>query len=418
MKRKLAIGSLPLLALLLAVSPSALAAAISYVDGVHGSDSNNCRSSLTACKTIGHAIALAASGDSMMVAAGTYTENLTIGISLRIAGFAAKTTIIDGGGKNTVVTISRGAVVNLSKLTIQGGSAKCGGGILNIGTLAIIGSTISGNRASSTAVNTGGGGGICNTGRLTIYNSTISGNQANGNIERFSSGGGIGNGGTLTIDRSTVSGNSVHFGQGGGISSGGGTVTINHSTINGNNGFLRGGGILIVGGTVRLNNSTISGNSASSGHGGGIENLYGTAAVNNSTVSGNSSWHSSGGIENVGGTFTFQNSIVANNSGANCFNNANWTSNGYNMSSDGTCNFHSSGDRNNTNPMLGPLQYNGGPTQTMALPSGSPAIDAGNPSGCIDGLGHLLTTDQRGYPRHDPEDTRGCDMGAYEKQSD
>ena len=54
----------------------------------------------------------------------------------------------------------------------------------------------------------------------------------------------------------------------------------------------------------------------------------------------------------------------------------------------------------------------------MALLPGRPAIDAGNPSGCTDDLGHLLTTDQRGYPRHDPEDTGGCDMGAYEKQSD
>jgi hypothetical protein len=88
------------------------------------------------------------------------------------------------------------------------------------------------------------------------------------------------------------------------------------------------------------------------------------------------------------------------------------------MSSDGTCNFHNSGDRNNTNPMLGPLQNNGGPTQTMALPSGSPAIDAGNPIGCTDNTGHLLTTDQRGFPRPDNEDTGGCDMGAYESQSD
>jgi hypothetical protein len=54
----------------------------------------------------------------------------------------------------------------------------------------------------------------------------------------------------------------------------------------------------------------------------------------------------------------------------------------------------------------------------MALPSGSPAVDAGNPSGCSDGLGHLLKTDQRGQPRPDTEDTGGCDMGAYERQSD
>jgi hypothetical protein len=64
--------------------------------------------------------------------------------------------------------------------------------------------------------------------------------------------------------------------------------------------------------------------------------------------------------------------------------------------------------------MLGPLQYNGGPTQTMALALGSPAVDAGNPTGCTDGLGHLLKTDQRGKPRPDAEDATGCDMVAYE----
>jgi hypothetical protein len=73
---------------------------------------------------------------------------------------------------------------------------------------------------------------------------------------------------------------------------------------------------------------------------------------------------------------------------------------------------------NNTDPMLGPLQNNGGLTQTMALLSGSPAIDAGNPAGCTDGSGHLLKTDQRGMPRPDPEDTGGCDIGSYESQND
>jgi hypothetical protein len=64
------------------------------------------------------------------------------------------------------------------------------------------------------------------------------------------------------------------------------------------------------------------------------------------------------------------------------------------VSSDGTCNFTDTGDLNNTNPLLGPLQYNGGPTQTMALLAGSP--DAGNPGGCTDDRGRLLKTDQRG----------------------
>jgi hypothetical protein len=61
-------------------------------------------------------------------------------------------------------------------------------------------------------------------------------------------------------------------------------------------------------------------------------------------------------------------------------------------------------------PDVGPLQINRGPTQTMALPSGSPAVDAGNPNGCTDQTGHLLKTDQRGKLRPDPEDTSGCDI--------
>jgi len=72
---------------------------------VSGSDNNNCLSSTTACKTIGHAISHASSGDSIKVAAATYTENLTIGISLSAAGPFAGTTIIDGGGKNNVIMI-------------------------------------------------------------------------------------------------------------------------------------------------------------------------------------------------------------------------------------------------------------------------------------------------------------------------
>ena len=95
------------------------------------------------------------------------------------------------------------------------------------------------------------------------------------------------------------------------------------------------------------------------------------------------------------------------------------TSNGYNLSSDVTCSFGNAGDLNNIDPMLGPLQSNGGLTQTtMALPSGSAAIDAGNHRGCTDNLGHLFRTDQRGQRRPHPEDTGGCDMGAFESQSD
>jgi hypothetical protein len=153
-------------------------------------------------------------------------------------------------------------------------------------------------------------------------------------------------------------------------------------------------------------------------YGGGIFNSS-TLAINNSTVSrniGRDNSHSSNGAIYNAGTVVIQNSIVATNAmRGNCY--GTMTSYGYNLSSDGTCSFKGTGDLNNTNPLLGTLGNNGGPTQTMALSSGSPAIEAGNPNGCTDSNGLLLKTDQRGMPRPDPEDTGGCDMGAYESQS-
>lgn len=133
--------------------------------------------------------------------------------------------------------------------------------------------------------------------------------------------------------------------------------------------------------------------------------------ISNSTISQN---YAAGIIAQSSGAAKIQNSIVANNSGANCLG---VTSKGYNLSSDRSCAFNGPGDLNNIDPMLGPLRNNGGATKTMALPSGSPAVDAGDPSGCKVGL-TLLKTDQRGQPRPDPEDRGGCDMGAYERQGD
>jgi len=331
MKGKL-VTTLLLLAPFLGVTPISVASTTWYVNGVSGSNLNTCTAPTNACRTIGHAISLASSGDTIMVAPAIYKEHLNIQLNLGIVGSGASTTIIDGTGTGTVVTVGSPAHVTVSKVTVRNGVAKGGGGILNFGTLTISKSTVSGNAAYRGFFTVGSaGGGVFSahctfSGYSTIINSTLSGNSA-------SSGGGI---------------------------------------------FARG---------AAINNSTLSGNSAGRGGGGGIS-----------------------------GVATIQNSIVANNSGGNCA--GTMTSNGYNLSSDGSCNFNGPGDLNNTNPMLGPLQNNGGPTQTMAVPSGSPAVDAGNPSGCTDGSGHLLKTDQRGQPRPDAEDTGGCDMGAYESQSD
>jgi hypothetical protein len=400
MKHRLVFHSLLLPAVFLALASTAFASTKWYVDGVNGSDNNNCKSRQHACKTIGHAISLASSGDSIMVAAATYTENLFIGFTLKILGSGDTTTIIDGGQADRVVNIpNAGDRIILSRVTVRNGRFRVGGGISNNGTLTINNSTLSGNIAYSSGHLPGLGGGVYNVGTLAINNSTVSGNIAAGNYAGL--GGGIYNGGTLTINDSTLSGNAATgaAASGGGIYNDAARVTINNSTISSN---------------------TASGHSAS-GYGGGIYNYNAAVTINNSTLSGNSARH--GGGDGVGGslanysTATLQNTIVANSPhGGNC--SGTMTSNGHNLSSDATCNFNSTGDLNNTDPKLGQLGNYGGPTQTIPLLSGSPAIDAGNPNGCTDGNGHLLKTDQRGKPRPDKEDTGGCDMGAYERQKD
>src|SRR5262249_29172864 len=213
-----------------------------YVDGVNGSDSNDCKSSTTACKTIGHAISLAASGGSITVAAATYPEKVTIGVSLKLTGAGASNTVIDGGGvfSTAVVTISPGVVATLSKFTIRNGFASEGGGINNSGTLTINNSVLSANTAGAN------GGGIFSNGTLTINSSTLSANTVLGTLP---SGGGIYNEGALTINKSTLNGNTA--GPGGGSSS-------------------SGGGIYNTGGTVMLTNTTLSGNKAT-----GVTSVFG-----------------------------------------------------------------------------------------------------------------------------------------------
>src|SRR5580704_14193248 len=112
MKYKLMLSTV--LVLFLSVAPSALASSSWYVDGVHGNDGNNCMSVQHACQTIGQAISLASSGDSILVASAAYPENLTISFNLNVTGYGSSVAgpsatgqvVIDGGGHNTVVTIS------------------------------------------------------------------------------------------------------------------------------------------------------------------------------------------------------------------------------------------------------------------------------------------------------------------------
>jgi len=368
------------LTVVLTLGGTALAGTTWHVDGAHGSDSNNCKSAAAACKTIGHAISLASSGDAILVAAAVYSEHLTIPFSLAIVGANAQTTIVDGGNSHTVVAIrTTSSTVSLSELTIRNGQALRGGGISNAGTLTITNCTISGSTSTWSRFFAGGGlgGGIYNTGTLTLTRSTVSGNTAQSFHPQSlgGQGGGIYNTGSLVVTDSTIAWN-VASGMWPGFAS-------------------LGGGIASPSGSVRVSNSTISVNSAQYsspfGYGGYGGNLFGSINLENSIVA----YYYAGG---------------------NCSSGV--SSNGHNLSDDSTCPFNKAGDMNNIDPLLGALRYNGGPTQTMALLPGSPAIDAGDPNGCKDNHGHLLETDQRGLPRPDKEDKTGCDMGPYERQTD
>jgi hypothetical protein len=174
-------------------------------------------------------------------------------------------------------------------------------------------------------------------------------------------------------------------------------------------------------------NSTISGNAASGselGIGGGISIYSGVGypfsslTLINSTVADNNGSTEGGGIGNMVGaganaTTTFVNTVVADNTapeGANCSAaGGTLTSLGYNMEDFNTCNFDQPSDQPNTNPLLGTLADNGGPTETHALLAGSPAIDAGDNSTCA--AGPVSGMDQRGILR--PQGLV-CDVGAFE----
>jgi hypothetical protein len=154
-------------------------------------------------------------------------------------------------------------------------------------------------------------------------------------------------------------------------------VTIVNSTISGNSAGDSGGGINAS--FLTIMNSTISGNAASYS-GGGID--AGGVVITNSTISGNSAG-SGGGIYHYVGNLEISDTILnAGASGENIFNNGGTvTSHGYNISSDDGGGYLTGlGDQINTDPLLGPLQDNGGPTFTHALLPGSPAIDAGDPN--------------------------------------
>ena len=317
-----------------------------------------------------------------------------------ISGPGADMLAVDSSHSSRVFHIASDKTVTISGLTITNGNGNfdigAGGGIYNDhATLTVNNCVVSGNVASI-------GGGIFNgsqfggSATLTINNSTISGNSADG---ESGAGGGVGSSGafgnaTVTINNSTISGNSANYltGLGGGILNVSATLTINNSTLSGNwttGEFSNGGAISQGDGSLTITNSTLSGNSTN-GKGGAILNSgfssSATLMLHNSTLSGNSA--SSGGAIYNNGQFNSTSAHIGNTiletgaSGENIVNSSGTvTSDGYNLSSDNAGGLlTTTGDQINADPLLGPLQDNGGPTFTHALLQGSPAIDAGDPN--------------------------------------
>jgi hypothetical protein len=209
----------------------------------------------------------------------------------------------------------------------------------------------------------------------------------------------------VTITNSTLSGNSTSGGSGGGIFTPSGSLTITNSTLSGNSAsnFGNGGGIRNNGASLTLTNSTLSGNNAGN-DGGGIYNAGGSTTLTNGTVSNNGASEAGGGIRNAGGTTTPTNSIVADNTGSpNC--NGTVTDGGFNLENGTSCGF--SNHNVNAEPQLSALANNGGPTQTQALSSDSPALNVIPKASCP-------PADQRAVPRPQPGTATGCDIGAYE----
>jgi CSLREA domain-containing protein len=312
--------------------------------------------------------------------------DLDVAASLTIRGDGARQTIIDGGGLDRVFSIAANVTASISDMTITGGDATgggtskeidMGGAIFNQGTVSLERMRLVGNHAD-------GGGAVFSIpgSHILIRDSLLAHNSAyEAGAVRFDSGG--------EVINSTITDNKLlplpdqSYAQDPKL-----LVTLADEL----SGY--GGGIDHRGGAdLTIVNSTVTDNHAIKG-GGGLNSGQGYAAVSDQTA-----------IARV----RLLNTIIAGNTSAKGPGDCNVQdmiiqSDGHNLDGDGSCFLTAAGDLPQRDPLLGPLGFNGGPTETEALLLGSPAIDAGAADGCPQ-------HDQRGVAR--PQGA-GCDIGAYE----
>lgn len=333
--------------------------------------------------------------DIILLPAGTFTlslagtgENaaltgdLDLLESVRLEGAGPLNTVIDAAGLDRVLEILGGSQVDLYRLSLTGGDSSGSAGAA-----------------------------IRLQGHLTIERARVYDNQSSFAVYAI-------NGSTLTLERARIEDNP----DGGMFLQAEVTTTIRNSTLSGNVNNNGSAGAISNSGTLSVANSTISGN-ATVGDGGGIQNggmleLSSVTIVNN-TAGNSGTYGGGGGVSNLGGTITVRNSILANNTDASggtspeC--SGTLTSAGYNLIEDpGNCviSGDTTGNLTGIDPNLGALNENGGGTPTHAVLLGSPAINAGNPAGCLDETGATLGTDQRNYVRQNT-----CEIGAFEFNS-
>ncbi len=355
-----------------------------------------------------------------------------------------------GGGIDTTY----GLTISDSTVADNGSEHGAGGGIAASGnsSLHVTDSTVTGNfTGSGNMYGPARGAGIAAFVPATITDSTISGNRAV--VSGIgASGGGVIAHGDLTVTGSTVANNTAAVGAG--IDVYGGSISLTRSTVAGNSG-RQGAGLAVKGSDATVDGTTISGNRASGGAGGGVlfsDYSHKTLSLSNSTVSGNTADFDGGGIYDTnyltssdsasrlrldsvtvannqaggqGGGIaylmgalspsytapppTLRNTIVAGNtaaSGGRDIDTPTPFDASFSLIQDAPASAFTSSPSNivGQDPQLGALADNGGPTPTMALGPGSPAVDRGSTS---------LTTDQRGLARPGGP---AADIGAFELQ--